>query len=63
MHPQSANAADSLGDAYAAANQKARARDAYQRAIKLVTTDPRLDAQAKQSFAKDEATKIEQLKD
>jgi dienelactone hydrolase len=62
VYPQSANAADSLGDAYALANQKANARDAYQKAIELVSTDSRFDAQAKKSFTKDEELKIEQLK-
>jgi Flp pilus assembly protein TadD len=61
VYPRSANASDSLGDAYAAANQKTDARAAYKRALELVATDPRFDAQAKESFAKDEELKIEHL--
>ena len=62
VYPGSANSADSLGDAYVAANQKADARAAYQRALELVATDPRFDAPSKTAFAKDEELKIERLK-
>ena len=62
VYPQSANAADSLGDAYIAASQKQEAMAAYQKALDLVAGDPRFDAAAKESFARDEKRKIEQLR-
>lgn len=62
VYPQSANAEDSLGDAYLAAGRKDEARAAYRKALELVAADSRFDAEAKKSFAKDEQSKIEQLK-
>jgi len=38
------------------------ARAAYKEALGLASTDPRFDLETRKSFAKDERTKIEQLK-
>ena len=62
IYPRSANAEDSLGDAYLAAGEKEKARAAFQKALELVADDPRFDAEGKKSFARDEQSKIEQLK-
>lgn len=62
VYPGSANAEDSLGDAYLAAGEKEQARAAFQKALELVADDPRFDAEGKKSFARDEQSKIEQLK-
>lgn len=62
VYPRSANAEDSLGDAYLAAGEKEMARAAFQKALELVADDPRFDAEGKKSFARDEQSKIEQLK-
>ena len=62
VYPDSANAEDSLGDAYLAGGQSEKARAAYQKALELASTDPRFDLETKKSFARDERTKIEQLK-
>ena len=62
VYPRSANAEDSLGDAYLAAGEKEQARAAFQKALELVADDPRFDAEGKKSFARDEQSKIEQLK-
>lgn len=61
-YPNSANAADSLADAYIAAGQKDLARQALQQALKLVPGDSSLDEESKKSMAKDEQTKLRQLK-
>ena len=62
VYPDSANAEDSLGDAYLAAGQKELALVAYQKALDLASADPRFDLETRKSFAKDEQMKIEQLK-
>ena len=62
VYPDSANAEDSLGDAYLASGQREKARAAYQKALDLASSDPRFDLETRKSFAKDERTKIEQLK-
>jgi len=62
VYPDSANAEDSLGDAYLAAAQSEKARTAYQKALELAPVDPRFDLETRKSFAKDEQTKIEHLK-
>ena len=62
VYPDSANAEDSLGDAYLAGGQSEKARAAYQKALELASTDPRFDLETRKSFARDERTKIEQLK-
>ena len=61
-YPDSANAEDSLGDAYLAAGQKELALVAYQKALDLASADPRFDLETRKSFAKEEQMKIEQLK-
>jgi dienelactone hydrolase len=60
-NPKSANAEDSLGDAYLAAKQSADARAAFERAIALIPNDPDLDAGAKKSLAESDREKIQQL--
>ena len=62
VYPDSANAEDSLGDAYLAAGQKELALVAYQKALDLASADPRFDLETRKSFAKDEQMKIKQLK-
>ena len=62
VYPDSANAEDSLGDAYLAAGQSNKARAAYQKALELISSDPRLDLDTRKSFTRDERIKIEQLK-
>ncbi|HYX30199.1 MAG TPA: dienelactone hydrolase family protein [Pyrinomonadaceae bacterium] len=61
-YPNSANAEDSLADAYIAAGQKDHARVALQRALKLIPTDSSLDEQTRKSMAKNEQTKLDELK-
>lgn len=61
-HPTSANAQDSLADAYLAIGDKQQARRAVQRAIELVPTDPTIGADSKISFLKDEQHRLEDLK-
>ena len=62
VFPDSANAEDSLGDAYLARGQSEKARAAYQKALALASNDPRFDFETRKSFARDERIKIEQLK-
>lgn len=61
-YPNSANAQDSLADAYIAAGQKDLARQALQKALKLLPADSSLSEESKKSMAKIEQTKLEQLK-
>lgn len=61
-HPASANAQDSLADAYLAIGDKEKARKAVQRAIELVPTDSSIRAESKASFIKEESRRLEQLK-
>ena len=42
--------------------QSEKTRAAYQKALELAPTDPRFDLETRKSLAKDERTKIEQLK-
>ena len=61
-YPSSANAEDSLADAYIAAGQKDLARQALQEALKLLPADSSLDEESKKSMAKDEQAKLDRLK-
>ena len=61
VYPKSANAEDSLGDAYLAAGERDDARHAYQKAVALVADDPGFDAAGKKAFALTEQGKINQL--
>ena len=61
-YPNSANAQDSLADAYIAAGQKDLARQSLQKALELLPADSSLDAETKKSMTKDEQMKLEQLK-
>jgi dienelactone hydrolase len=60
-YPNSANAADSLADAYIAAGQKELARASLQQALRLIPADSSLNEAAKQSMAKTEQAKLDQL--
>lgn len=61
VYPQSANAADSLGDAYLAAGQKEKALAAFRRALELVPLDPALDKNMKTTIESDAKAKIQIL--
>jgi dienelactone hydrolase len=61
VYPQSANAADSLGDAYIAAEQKEKAVAAFRRALELVATDPTLQQEMKKTIESDAKAKIQTL--
>lgn len=61
LYQKSANAEDSLGDAYLAAGQRDEARHAYEKALALVADDPGLDAAGKKAFASTEQGKVNQL--
>jgi tetratricopeptide (TPR) repeat protein len=60
-HPASANAEDSLGDAYLAEGQQSNARAAYQRAVDAAASDPSFDAQGRKSFISTEQSKVQHL--
>jgi hypothetical protein len=61
IYPISANAADSLGDAYLAAGEKQRAKDAFHRALEVVTADTSLTAEEKQSLTEGDQRKLRDL--
>lgn len=61
-YPDSANAADSLADAYIAAGQKGLARSALQQALKVIARDSSLNEANKQYMTKVEQEKLDQLK-
>jgi alpha-beta hydrolase superfamily lysophospholipase len=60
-YPQSANAEDSLGDAYLAAGDIARARAAYAEALRLISGDRGLDAEQKATLTKIETDHLATL--
>lgn len=62
VHPNSWNAADSLGDAYIAAGRQDEGRAAYQRAIELAVADRELDSDRRNAIIKDAQAKLENLK-
>jgi dienelactone hydrolase len=53
IYPQSANAADSLGDAYLSAGQKEKALAAFRRTLELLRLDPTLDSAKKTAIEAD----------
>lgn len=59
VYPASWNAADSLGDAYAAAGNDAESRAAYQRSLQLITADRTVDNARRDSVVRDLRAKIE----
>jgi Flp pilus assembly protein TadD len=61
-HPDSANAQDSLADAYIAAGQKEPAREALRQALKLIASNSSLSAANKESLSKVEQEKLDQLR-
>ncbi|AGC47011.1 beta-lactamase [Myxococcus stipitatus DSM 14675] len=61
FYPQSANAADSLGDAYVAAGQKEQARASFGRAIELAPADASLNNESRASLLTESARKLERL--
>src|SRR5262249_10265212 len=61
-YPESEGAQDSLGDAYSASGDTARAIDAFTRGITLAQADQSLNAQEKQDFFQMEQDKIRQLR-
>ena len=60
-HPGSANAEDSLGDAYLAAGQAKQARAAYAEALRLIPGDQDLNAEQKASLLKVESDHLATL--
>ena len=60
-HPQSANAQDSVADAYLSVHDKENARAAVQRAIALVPADQTLDPTSKSSFLSEEKAKLQSI--
>jgi Flp pilus assembly protein TadD len=64
MYPESANAHDSLGDAYLSASDTDRARDEFQRALALALapTDVSLSAESRLSLVRLEREKLRKLK-
>jgi pimeloyl-ACP methyl ester carboxylesterase len=61
VYPQSANAADSLGDAYLAAGQKENALAAFRRAVDLLPLDRTLNEAGKTAIESDAKAKIHGL--
>ncbi len=61
-YPDSANAADSLADAYIAAGQSDLARATLQRSLKVIPRDSSLNETNKQWMTKLERAKLDQLK-
>jgi dienelactone hydrolase len=61
IYPQSANAADSLGDAYLAAGQKENALAAFRRAVELLPLDRTLNEAGKNAVESDAKAKIQTL--
>ena len=60
-HPSSANAQDSLADAYLAVHDRAGARRALERAVALAPADAGLDAASKASFIDSATARIRAL--
>lgn len=60
--PNSANAADSLADAYMATGQKQAARDALENALKLIAADSTMTPTNKAFMSRIEQEKLDQLK-
>jgi len=61
-HPQSANAQDSLSDAFGAVGDKESAKLAIERAIALAPADPSFDPAARSAFLSEENAKLQQFK-
>ncbi len=61
-HPHSANAQDSLADAYLSAGEKESARTAVERAIALAPADSSFDPAARSSFLTEEKAKLQQIR-
>jgi dienelactone hydrolase len=61
-HPASANAWDSLGDAYLAAGERDQARAAAEKALALVDADPSVGADTKKEIRQSAQAKLDQLK-
>jgi dienelactone hydrolase len=62
-HPQSSNAWDSLGDAYLAAGRKDEAREAAEKSLRLLPSDPSVTTDEQRKAIRDSAQgKLDQLK-
>jgi pimeloyl-ACP methyl ester carboxylesterase len=61
-HPQSANAQDSLADAYLSAGDKESAKTAIERALALAPADSSFDPTERASFLTEEEVKLQQFK-
>ncbi len=61
-HPESANAWDSLGDAYLAAGESAKAREASEKALQLLEADKSLSDAVREEVRKSAQGKLDQLK-
>ncbi|WP_342375173.1 hypothetical protein NVS55_28255 [Myxococcus stipitatus] len=61
FHPKSANAADSLGDAYVATGQKEQARASFGRTLELAPADASLNNESRASLLSESARKLKLL--
>jgi len=61
-HPASSNAWDSLGDAYLADGQREKVREAAEKALKLVDSDPSEPEQRRKLIRESAQAKLDQLK-
>ena len=61
-HPTSANAWDSLGDAYLAAGQRDQAREAAEKSLKLLDADTSVPDAVKKEIRNSAQQKLDQLK-
>ena len=61
-HPTSSNAWGSLGDAYLADGQRDKAREASEKALELVDSDPAESQERREVIRKNAQGKLDQLK-
>ncbi|MDT4897623.1 MAG: hypothetical protein QOH25_2700 [Acidobacteriota bacterium] len=61
-HPRSANAYDSLAEAYWLSGNKAQAISAYERVLDLLPTDPNLREEERNSLKKNALARLEELR-
>ena len=61
-NPRSSNAWDSLGDAYLADGQKDKAREAAEKSLGLLDSDPTLTAETREQIRKSAQGKLDQLR-
>lgn|GEM_PF-1307216 len=61
LHPGSANAQDSLAEAYLLTGDVARAARAYRRVLELIPSDPELDTGTRESLRRGAVARLEEL--